>query len=66
VRGTDSYLSWLFGADSPDVARHELERERRFYAGADLPRRRPGSRGSARREPIVDLTAERDTTTVRA
>jgi hypothetical protein len=56
VRGTDSYLHVLFRADSPDAVRHILERERRFYAGADLPRRQPGSRGvRGRPDPVVDL-----------
>ena len=56
VHGTDSYLHTFFGADSPDSVRHTLEGERRFYAGADLPRRRAGSQGTIQRsQPIVDL-----------
>ena len=56
VHGTDSYLHTFFGADSPDAVRHTLEGERRFYAGADLPRRRAGSQGTVQRpQPVVDL-----------
>jgi hypothetical protein len=63
VQGTDSYLHTLFGADSPDAVRHTLEGERRFYAGADLPRRRAGSQGTIRRStPVVDLRAGHEAT----
>lgn len=56
VHGTDSYLHTFFGADSPDSVRHTLEAERRFYAGADLPRRRAGLQGTIQpSRPIVDL-----------
>ena len=56
VHGTDSYLHTFFSADSPDSVRHTLEGERRFYAGADLPRRRAGSQGTIRgSQPVVDL-----------
>ena len=58
MHGTDSYLHTFFGADSPDAVRHTLEGERRFYAGADLPRRRAGSQGTAPADgPVVDLRA---------
>jgi hypothetical protein len=42
VQGTDEIMRWLFHADSPEMVRHRLERERRFFLGKKLPRRVPG------------------------
>jgi hypothetical protein len=50
--GTNALAARVLMADPPERARHRLERERRYYLGERLPRRRPDRTGDDR---VIDL-----------
>jgi hypothetical protein len=54
VQGSDEIMRWIFHADSPEMVRHRLERERRFFLGQALPQRQPQHR-SRPSDAIIDL-----------